>query len=158
MLEVTDEEYVIAHIDTITADLNGSIPWVKSMADIRKAAILFRDVANEMSGFRVAACANVASKAPMVDAKGDILASSVFAWSDNEDSWWRRPQIALNSPIPRICRYESDPFWCNEKGVNTRVPNVLLDDIDLSKFSEHVRPKALICVPCLLYTSPSPRD
>jgi len=147
MLEVTDEAYVIAHIDTITADLNGSIPWVKSMADIRKAAILFRDVANEMSGFRVAACANVASKAPMVDAKGDILASSVFAWSDNEDSWWRRPQIALNSPIPRICRYESDPFWCNEKGVNTRVPNVLLDDIDLSKFSEHVRPKALICVP-----------
>ena len=81
------------------------------------------------------------------DADGNILAMDVFSWSDREDSWWRRPQIALNSPIPRICRYESDPFWCNEKGVNTRVPNVLLEDINLTKFSEHVQPKAIICVP-----------
>ena len=83
----------------------------------------------------------------MVDAKGNILATDVFSWADNEDTWWRRPQIALNSPIPRICRYESDPFWCNKNGIYTRVPNVLLEEIDLSKFSEHVQTKALICVP-----------
>ena len=100
-----------------------------------------------MAGFTVAACSNVASKAPMVDAKGNILATDVFSWADNEDTWWRRPQIALNSPIPRICRYESDPFWCNKNGIYTRVPNVLLEEIDLSKFSEHVQTKALICVP-----------
>ncbi len=124
-----------------------SIPWVTSPADIREAAVVFRDVAKEMAGFTVAACSNVASKAPMVDAKGNILATDVFSWADDEDTWWRRPQIALNSPIPRICRYESDPFWCNKDGIYTRVPNVLLEEIDLSKFSEHVQTKALICVP-----------
>ena len=132
-------------MNEISADFSKSIPWIKTAADIRSAAITFRDAAHDMAGFRVAACSNVASKAPMVDAEGNILAKDVFSWSEREDSWWRRPQIALNSPIPRICRYESDPFWCNEKGVNTRVPNVLLDEINLSKF-------------CLLYTSPSPRD
>jgi len=140
-------EFIITRMNDISADFSKSIPWIKSTSDIRSAAVLFRDIAHEMAGFRVAACSNVASSAPMVDADGNILAMDVFSWSDREDTWWRRPQIALNSPIPRICRYESDPFWCNEKGVNTRVPNVLLEDINLTKFSEHVQPKAIICVP-----------
>ena len=125
----------------------GEMPVIRSLSDIHEAAVKFRDQARKIGNFKVAACANVASKDPMVDSDGNILATDVFSWSDDEDIWWKRPQIALNSPIPRACRYESEPFWCNKDGIHTRIPNVLLDDIDLSKFSDHVGPKALICVP-----------
>ena len=123
------------------------MPFIRSLNGIHDAAVKFREQARALGGFQVAACANVASKDPMVDNQGNILATDVFSWSDAEDTWWKRPQIALSSPIPRACRYESEPFWCNKDGIYTRVPNVLLDEIDLSKFSDHVGPKALICIP-----------
>lgn len=128
---------------TSTIDL----PTIRTLGDIREAAEKFRDQAWELGNFKVAACANVASKDPMVDDKGNILATDVFSWVDEEDVWWKRPQIALSSPIPRACRYESEPFWCNKNKIHTRVPNVLLDEIDLAKFSDHVGRKALICIP-----------
>ena len=123
------------------------IPSIRSLNDIHEAAVQFREKAWALGKFKIAACANVASKDPMVDNEGNILATDVFSWSDEEDTWWKRPQIALSSPIPRACRYESEPFWCNKDRIYTRVPNVLLDEIDLNKFSEHVGPKALICIP-----------
>ena len=127
--------------------IKGALPSISSPAEIHDVAIEFRNRAKEMGNFKVATCANVASKDPMVDGEGNILASHVFSWSDNEDTWWKRPQLALSSPIPRACRYESEPFWCNQHGIYTRVPNVLLEEINLSKFSEQVSNKALICVP-----------
>ena len=123
------------------------MPFIRSLNGIHDAAVKFREQARAIGDFKVAACANVASKDPMVDNKGNILATDVFSWSDEDDIWWKRPQIALSSPIPRACRYESEPFWCNKDGIYTRVPNALLDEIDLSKFSDHVGPKALICIP-----------
>lgn len=120
---------------------------IRSVDDIHKAAVILRDQANELCNFKVAACANIAAKDPMVDGDGNVLASRVFSWKDAEDSWWKRPQMALNSPIPRACRYEAEAFWCNAEAIHSRVPNVLLEDIDLSKFSDHVGPAAVICVP-----------
>ena len=124
-----------------------TLPIINKRSDIRKKAIEFRNSIRKFGNFNIAACANVASKAPMVDADGKVLATEVFDWIDDDDSWWRRPELALNSPIPKACRYEGEAFWCNADGFYTRLPNVLLDDIDLSKFSSHVRSKALICVP-----------
>lgn len=123
------------------------LPIVNKRSEILDQAIKFRDKIKELGNFNIAACANVASKAPMVDEHGRILATEVFDWSDDDDSWWRRPELALSSPIPRACRYEGEAFWCNADGFYTRLPNILLDEIDLSKFSSHVRYKALICVP-----------
>lgn len=123
------------------------LPIINSLSEIREKAVVFRDSVKKFGDFNIAACANVASKAPMVDEKGNILASDVFKWDDDDDSWWRRPEIALSSPIPRACRYEGEAFWCNAEGFYPRLPNILLDEIDLSKFSNHVRPGALICVP-----------
>lgn len=120
---------------------------INSRSEISGKALIFKNSVEELSKFKIAACANVASKAPMVDENGDILATKIFGWSDSDDSWWRRPELALSSPIPRACRYEGEAFWCNESGFYSRLPNALLDEIDLSKFSSHVRPKALICVP-----------
>ena len=120
---------------------------INSVDDIRKAAIALRDRAKALGNFKVAACANIAAKDPMIDGDGNILATSVFSWAEADDIWWKRPQVALNSPIPRACRYEAEAFWCNAEAIHSRGHNALLEDIDLSKFSDHVDPAALICVP-----------
>lgn len=123
------------------------LPIIVSSESIRPVAIEFRRRVNLLGKFKIAATANIASKAPMVDAAGKVLATEVFGWEDTEDSWWRRPEMALSSPIPRACRYEGEAFWINQHGIYTRLPNVLLDEIDLSKFANHVRSIAVLCVP-----------
>ena len=83
----------------------------------------------------------------MVDGDGNVLASTVFGWAENAQAWWKKPLLALNSPLPRICRYESEVFWCNAEAIHTQQPNVLLDDFDLSKFTDFIDAAAIICVP-----------
>ena len=131
----------------LTNGIKKPVTAIGSVEEIHKAAIALRDRARELGGYKVAACANIAAKDPMVDGDGNILASSVFTWVEADDIWWKRPQMALNSPIPRACRYEAEAFWCNANGIYSRGHNVLLEEIDLSKFSDHVGPAALICVP-----------
>ena len=143
---ITRAIYVETNMN-ISQNIRDNLPSIQKTTDIASAAEMFREKARELGNFKIAATANIASKDPMVDGEGNILASHIFAWSDNENSWWKRPELALSSPIPKACRYESEAFWVNADGFNTRAPNVLLNDIDLSKFSDHVRPKALICVP-----------
>src|SRR5262245_26001691 len=72
---------------------------IRSMEGIRPAAEALRDAAMSLTGLRVAPCANIASKEPMVDGDGNILASEVFGWCDPSERWWERPQLALTSPI-----------------------------------------------------------
>lgn len=120
---------------------------IASAADIRPAADALRDIAKELGNFRVAACANIASKTPMCDADGDILASSVFGWPASKEQWWKKPLLALSSPLTYACRYENEPYWANAKGLYTRTPNPLLDQIDMSQFSDEVNAKAVIVVP-----------
>lgn len=115
--------------------------------DIRVAAEALRDLAVAVGGFRVAACANIASKMPMQDAAGEILASAIFGWPASKDQWWKKPLLALSSPLPFVCRYESEPFWANSSGIYTRSFNPLLEQVDLSRFSEEVNASAVIVVP-----------
>jgi len=120
---------------------------IRSAADIRPAAEALRDIARELGNFRVAACANIASKTPMCDADGAVLASSIFGWPGSKDQWWKKPLLALSSPLTFACRYENEPFWVNASGIYTRAPNPLLDQIDLSLFEDEVNAKAVIVVP-----------
>lgn len=120
---------------------------IATPADILPAAKALRDIAMEIGNFRVAACANIASKMPMCDADGNILAHSVFGWPSTKEQWWKKPLLALTSPLPFACRYESDPFWVNASGIYTRAHNPLLGEIDLSHFSELVNARAVIVVP-----------
>lgn len=120
---------------------------IRSAADIRPAAEALRDIARELGNFRVAACANIASKTPMRDAEGEILASSIFGWPGSKDQWWKKPLLALSSPLTFACRYENEPFWANSAGIYTRAPNPLLDQIDLSLFEDEVNAKAVIVIP-----------
>lgn len=116
-------------------------------ADIRPAAEALRDIARELGNFRVAACDNIASKMPMHDADGNVLAFDIFGWPASKEQWWKKPLLALSSPLPIACRYEAEPFWANAEGIHTRAPNPLLESIDLAHFSEMVNARAVIAVP-----------
>jgi LuxR family quorum-sensing system transcriptional regulator CciR len=120
---------------------------IKSMADIRPAAEAFRDIAMTAAQLRVAACANISSKEPMVDAQGHVLADVVFGWSAPHERWWEWSLLALESPLPLACRYESEPFWCNKDGIRARQRNPHLEALDLSDYSKYSLGKADIVVP-----------
>ena len=115
---------------------------------VRGAAERFRDMVHDMIGFRVAVCHNIAVSRPMVDEGGNVLATSVFGWTnDDNDRWWRVPRLALDSPLPTACRYESEPFWCNAEGFRTSLANSMLDELDLSNFERRGLTPAAIVVP-----------
>lgn len=117
---------------------------VINAADVLRAAIRFREVA-DMAGFRIAACHNIAVKEPMVTADGALLATEVFGWTGK--GWWTTPQLALHSPLPAACRYESDPFWANAGGIHTAQPNPFIAAIDLTNFAARAMTPAAIVVP-----------
>ncbi len=121
---------------------------ITTPADIRPAAEKLRDLATALFDCRVAACHNIAVKHSMLDDHGNILATTVFGWTNKEgDRWWRTPRLALNSPLPMACRYESEPFWCNADGFRTRHPSALIAAMDLSNFEKRCQARAALVVP-----------
>lgn len=120
---------------------------VTGLDDVARAAGALRDIAADLADLRVAAWDNIASKQPMCDAHGTVLAASVFGWSAETECWWTDSKLALSSPLPRACRYESDPFWANARGFNTRQPNRYLDQISLHDFEKRALTRAAIVAP-----------
>ncbi len=117
-------------------------------ADVRIAAERLRSMVRDLTGFRTAICHNIASRQSMTDANGNVLATDVFGWTlDESDRWWRTPRLALESPLPTACRYESEPFWCNAEGIRTSIPNPMLEMIDLANFERRGLTPAAIVVP-----------
>jgi DNA-binding CsgD family transcriptional regulator len=120
---------------------------ITSVKDIRPAAEALRDIAWDRASLRVAVADNIASKNPLQDDEGAILASEVFGWNGPNERWWADTRLALSSPLPRACRYESEAFWVNAEGYRTRQPNRYLEAIDLSNFEKRALCKAAIVVP-----------
>lgn len=121
---------------------------ISSPADVRPAAEALREAAEALFDWRVCTCHNIATKQPMRDADGEVLATSVFGWGDTEeDRWWAVPQLALHSPLPTACRYESEPFWCNASGIRTPHFNPTLNGISLTNFEQRCMARAAIVVP-----------
>ena len=83
----------------------------------------------------------------MRDGDGAVLASEIFGFRGEEPRWWEAPQLALSSPIVHACRVEAEPFWCNAHGFHTRLPNPLLDAIDLHDFRIRAMTAAALVVP-----------
>jgi DNA-binding CsgD family transcriptional regulator len=116
--------------------------------DVRPAAVRLKAIVQDLVGFRVAMCHNIAVRQPMVDAEGNVLASTVFGWTNKEtERWWCVPRLALESPLPTACRYESEPFWCNAEGFRTSTPNPMLAALDLTDFERRSLTSAAIVVP-----------
>lgn len=121
---------------------------IASASEIRTAAINLSHIAEER-GMRVALCADIASGKPMVDADGNSLNADIFDWVTQRERWWEDARYALHSPIPRACRYESEPFWCDKNGFHGFSANMFLEDIDLTAYFEQVAKsyRALLIVP-----------
>lgn len=120
---------------------------VASKSDIRRAAEAFRGAVAELGRYRIVASDNIATRRPMTDDDGAILAECVFGFRALADQWWRNGQLALQSPMARACRYESQPFWANSDGFRTQHQNLYLDGISLNAFDERSFLHAAIIVP-----------
>lgn len=114
--------------------------------DILPAAIALNAAARERD-LRVAACADIASKDQIVCADGSIVNAEIFGWMGDGERWWEDNRLALSSPLPRACRYESEPFWCNEDGFYTRWRNRYLEEMDLTDFKKRALTRSAILVP-----------
>ena len=120
---------------------------IRNVEDIHDAAVLLRDYAAAF-GLRAALCDDIASKETMVDADGAVLAADLFGWLGDGERWWEDHRLALHSPLPRSCRYESEPFWCNSDGFRTAQPNPYLDEINPARyFAANPRYQAAIVIP-----------
>lgn len=120
---------------------------VRTIGDISRAAMAFRDRVAALCDLRIIVSHNIATRRPMVDETGAVLAESVFGFVGAEDRWWDDAQLALQSPLALACRYESQPFWADERGFRTRCGNPYLDAIDLAKFKRRAFIAAAIVVP-----------
>ncbi len=136
-------------VDLASTSLTDSLDrlTVRSIDGIRGAAQALHELALSLGNLRTAACANIASKDPMVDGDGLILASEVFGWREPGERWWERPRLALTSPLTLACRYESEPFWCNRGGIHTQHCNPHLVALDLTDFFERAMTEVAIVVP-----------
>ncbi|MEO5598957.1 MAG: LuxR C-terminal-related transcriptional regulator [Novosphingobium sp.] len=106
---------------------------VCSVEQIRGAAQAIQDFAAE-HGLRAALCDDISSKRVITDDHGAVLAADVFGWHADGERWWEENCLALHSPMPRACRYEAEPFWCNAKGFYTVAPNPYLGEIDVARY------------------------
>lgn len=120
---------------------------IRTLADVRPAAEALRDIALQLADMKVAVCDNIASKQPMVDEDGNVLAADVFGWTGDGERWWADTRLALSSPLPRACRYESEPFWANASGFRTRQHNKYLDQINLDNFEKRAVTVGAIVIP-----------
>jgi len=120
---------------------------VNSREELKSSAIHFRDLVSELCDLRIAACQNIAKNATLRDIDGKLLATTVFGWNEDSNKWWNTESMALKSPITIACRYESEPFWLNAKGIHTRQPNQFLQEMDLARFEHRAFTHAAIVVP-----------
>lgn len=119
---------------------------IRGIDDIRSAAVALHDIA-DACGFRIAVAPDIASKEPMVDADGAILNAEVFGWIKDGERWWEDTRLALKSFLPRACRYESEPFWCNEDGFHTTWKNKYLDGMVVKDVKGFVTARSAILIP-----------
>ncbi|PEQ14321.1 helix-turn-helix transcriptional regulator [Novosphingobium sp. PC22D] len=119
---------------------------VSSPDTIRRAAQALHQIAMDC-GMRAAPAHDIADKRTPVDAEGNMLATEVFGWGDDDRVWWRNSRIALDSPLTTACRFEGQPFWANAEGFRTREANAYLESIDITNFEQRAMTRAAIAVP-----------
>jgi DNA-binding CsgD family transcriptional regulator len=131
--------------DALPAD-PAALTIIATPEDIRPAATEINAAARARN-LRVAACADISSKEQIVCADGGIVNAEIFGWLADGERWWEDTRLALSSPLPRACRYESEPFWCNEQGFYTRWRNKYLEEMDVADFAKRSLTRAAILVP-----------
>jgi DNA-binding CsgD family transcriptional regulator len=90
---------------------------------------------------------DIASSEQLTDHDGKLVNAEHFGWDKDGERWWEDRRLALVSPLPRACRYESEPFWCNEDGAHTHYPNKFLKALSFADFKKFVLAPSAIVVP-----------
>ena len=103
--------------------------------EIRSAAQALHSFVESYS-LRVAIWHDISSPEQLMDEEGNCLNADVFGWTGVGEKWWENRSLALESPLPEACRYESEPFWCNSRGFFSPWPNEHFDSIDTSPYFE----------------------
>lgn len=116
------------------------------LEDVHPAAVRLNEIARDR-GLRVAACADIASKEQIVDAEGAVVNAEVFGWMGDGERWWEDTRLALSSPLPRACRYESEPMWVNADGFHLRWRNKYIEEMSLVDFEKRALCRSAILVP-----------
>ena len=138
----------------LLADDSGAAPepplavrvTIRRVDDIHDAASALCRIAADR-GLRIASCHDIASKEPMVDANGGVINGEIFGWMADGERWWEDTRLALSSPLPRACRYESEPFWVAADGFRTHSRNRYLEEMSLAGFHKRALCHAAIVVP-----------
>jgi DNA-binding CsgD family transcriptional regulator len=120
---------------------------IQTAEDVRLAAEKLKAAGDALGGFRVAPCANIASRHPISASDGTNLVESLFGWQAPDERWWAIPMLALISPLARACRYESEPFWVNARGFHTPQPNAYLPTIRLHELYKFLKSRSVLMVP-----------
>lgn len=114
--------------------------------EIAHAATQFATAVKQLGVYRIIVSANIASRQPMRDMSGGILAETVFGFVTPADRWWERP-LALISPLAMACRHEGLPFWGDGQAIRTLHPNPAVAAIRLDRFQERAFFRSAIVVP-----------
>jgi LuxR family quorum-sensing system transcriptional regulator CciR len=120
---------------------------IAGAADISRAAQALYGIVRSRVEMRIAITHNIADRSTPVDEHGRLLAETAFPSNPSKDAWWRRANVALDSPLVAACRYEADPFWVNADGFRSKRPNQALDRIDLDDFERRALTRAAIVAP-----------
>lgn len=122
---------------------------IQAVEDVRPASIAIHNIAARFA-LRIGVTPDIASKAQLVDADGVIMNEDVFGWCKEGERWWENDRLALISPFPRACRYESEPFWCNAEGAHTVSHNRYLAELNFADFAQFSSASSIIVVPAHL--------
>lgn len=121
---------------------------IRSKQDIRRAATALNDLVQSIGNIRIGTAHSFGSNDIMVDEDGKVLALEVFGWTDNDYPWWKKiHEHVINSPITLACRYEDQPFWCDQNGFHTTNNNPILELIDTKDFDKAQISGPLIVAP-----------
>jgi DNA-binding CsgD family transcriptional regulator len=138
MIIIKTDEFSLVNVDAVR---------ISGPNDVRRAAEAMQNIITQIAPMRIAPAHDLASKRTPVDVNGGILARDVFGWDMEDKVWWKNSRIALDSPLTSACRFESEPFWVNEAGFNTRQHNPYLEAISLNNFEARAMTRAAIVVP-----------
>lgn len=119
---------------------------IRNKADVLDAALVLDRVARDR-GMRIMVWHDISSQEPMVDAEGQDINTNVFGCDTQEEVLRNDYEKALCSQVIRACRVESEPFWVNRHGFQSRWQNPFLDKIELKDFEKRCLVKAAIVVP-----------
>jgi LuxR family transcriptional regulator, quorum-sensing system regulator CciR len=120
---------------------------IRSPTGIRAAAEVLCNTGSSLGGFATEASANIASKSPMLDGDGNMLVFAAGNDEDREERCARSTRATLTAPLALVCRYQSEPFWCDRHGIHTDQEKPSLDLVDLSDSFARSAQDAAIVVP-----------